>query len=103
LVPVDASSFAAAMADLIDNPVERARLAGAAASLAAERYSRESYVRRTAEAYRRLMGGDARQANKAGSMTSDAVRAEAGDGAKGSAWTRPTGPARPTRSNESNQ
>jgi hypothetical protein len=32
-------------------------LSDSAAALAASRYSRESYVRRTAEAYRRLMAG----------------------------------------------
>jgi glycosyltransferase involved in cell wall biosynthesis len=50
-------AFAAAVAGLIDDPAEGQRLAAAAAALAAERYSRESYVRRTAEAYRRLMDG----------------------------------------------
>ena len=55
LVPVDADAFAAAMADLIDRPDARTQLAHAAMALAAEKYSRESYVRRTAEAYRRLL------------------------------------------------
>ena len=55
LVPVDAAAFAAAMADLIDRPHERARLAQAARHLAVSKYSRESYVRRTAEAYERLL------------------------------------------------
>jgi glycosyltransferase involved in cell wall biosynthesis len=55
LVPVDAEAFAAAIATLIDAPQERERLARAAAALAAEKYSREAYVRRTAEAYRRLV------------------------------------------------
>jgi glycosyltransferase involved in cell wall biosynthesis len=54
LVPPDADAFAAAVADLIDRPDERARLARAAADLAATKYSRESYVRRTAQAYRML-------------------------------------------------
>jgi hypothetical protein len=39
---------------LIDRPDEGAHLARAAAHLAATEYSRESYVRRTAEAYARL-------------------------------------------------
>jgi glycosyltransferase involved in cell wall biosynthesis len=55
LVAVDADAFASAMADLIDRPEERARLSRAAADLAASKYSRDSYVRRTAEAYRRLV------------------------------------------------
>jgi glycosyltransferase involved in cell wall biosynthesis len=54
LVPPEAAPFAAAVAGLIDHPDERARLARGAAALAAEKYSRASYVRRTAEAYERL-------------------------------------------------
>jgi glycosyltransferase involved in cell wall biosynthesis len=54
LVPVDADAFAAAMADLIDRPDERVRLSQAAAALAAKKYSRDAYMRRTAEAYARL-------------------------------------------------
>jgi glycosyltransferase involved in cell wall biosynthesis len=57
LVPVDADAFAAAMAELIDHPEMRTQLAQAAMTLAAEKYSREAYVRRTAEAYRRLVPG----------------------------------------------
>jgi glycosyltransferase involved in cell wall biosynthesis len=72
LVPVDADAFAAAMADLIDRPDERARLSRAAASLAAEKYSRESYVRRTAEAYRRLVGADG--AGSTGRANEDVAR-----------------------------
>jgi glycosyltransferase involved in cell wall biosynthesis len=72
LVPVDADAFAAAMADLIDRPDERARLSRAAASLAAETYSRESYVRRTAEAYRRLVGADG--AGSTGRANEDVAR-----------------------------
>jgi glycosyltransferase involved in cell wall biosynthesis len=55
LVPVDAAALAAAMAGLIDRPEERARLAQAAQALAAAKYSRESYMRRTAAAYERLL------------------------------------------------
>lgn len=54
LVPPEAEVFAAAVGDLIDRPDERVRLAAAAAALAEEKYSRASYVRRTAEAYERL-------------------------------------------------
>jgi glycosyltransferase involved in cell wall biosynthesis len=54
LVAPDADALASAIAELVDRPDERARLAGAARRLAAERYSREAYVRRTAEAYARL-------------------------------------------------
>jgi len=54
LVPVDAMAFARSIADLIDRPEERERLSRAAAALAAEKYSREAYVRRTDQAYARL-------------------------------------------------
>lgn len=56
LVPPDATALASAMGRLIDDPQERARLAAAAQALAASRYSRASYVSRTAAAYRRLLG-----------------------------------------------
>ena len=46
--------FAAAMIALIDRDDERRRLSTAAAIVAQEKYSRESYLRRTAEAYQRL-------------------------------------------------
>lgn len=55
LVAPEPAAFAAAIADLIDRPAERQRLADAARALAAEKYSREAYVRRTAEAYERLV------------------------------------------------
>jgi len=48
--------FADAILDLIERPEERARLSAAASAVAQEKYSRESYLRRTAEAYRRLQG-----------------------------------------------
>jgi glycosyltransferase involved in cell wall biosynthesis len=57
LVPVDAQRLAAAIGDLIDRPERRLQLATAAAELASRKYSRESYLRRTAEAYARLVGG----------------------------------------------
>jgi glycosyltransferase involved in cell wall biosynthesis len=54
LVPVDPRSFARAVGELIDDADERRRLSAAAAALAAARYSREAYLQRTQEAYRRL-------------------------------------------------
>ncbi len=57
LVPPDPTAFAAAIAGLLDSPADRDRLATAARRLAAEKYSREGYVQRTAEAYARLMVG----------------------------------------------
>ena len=52
-----ADSFAAAILDLIDRPAERARLSGAARAVAQEKYSRETYMKRTAQAYERLGRG----------------------------------------------
>jgi len=69
LVDVDAGAFAAAVTDLIDRPQERARLAQAAAALAAAKYSRQVYVRRTAEAYARLMDGS----NTAGRQDAESI------------------------------
>jgi glycosyltransferase involved in cell wall biosynthesis len=54
LVAPEPRAFAAAIADLIDRPEEGKRLARAAVDLAATKYSRAAYVRRTAEAYERL-------------------------------------------------
>ena len=54
LVEPNAEAFAAGMLHLVDSPAERGRIAAAAAAVASEKYSRESYLRRTAEAYRRL-------------------------------------------------
>jgi glycosyltransferase involved in cell wall biosynthesis len=51
--------FAEAMLALIDNATERARLGEAARRVAGEKYSRDSYLKRTAEAYRRLAAPDA--------------------------------------------
>jgi glycosyltransferase involved in cell wall biosynthesis len=56
LVDPKPEPFAHAMLELIDRPSERARLAAAAAAVAQEKYSRESYLRRTAEAYEQLCG-----------------------------------------------
>ncbi len=57
LVDPTPERFAEAMLELLDNPAERERLSRAAAAIAQEKYSRESYLRRTAEAYRRLASG----------------------------------------------
>ena len=54
LVEPSAEPFAAAVLELIENATERARLADAARRVAGEKYSRDSYLKRTAEAYRRL-------------------------------------------------
>jgi glycosyltransferase involved in cell wall biosynthesis len=56
LVAPDPGPLADAVLDLIDHPEDRARLAAAARLVAQEKYSRESYVRRTAQAYERLCG-----------------------------------------------
>ena len=56
LVPPDREALAGAMLRLLDQPAERQRLAAAAQLIAQEKYSRASYLRRTAEAYRRLGG-----------------------------------------------
>src|SRR5687768_15629888 len=56
LVDPEPEPFANAVLQLIDSPSERARLAGAAAAVAQEKYSRESYLRRTAQAYEQLCG-----------------------------------------------
>ena len=48
------ASFAAAMLELIDRPDTRQRLSAAASAIAAEKYSRQSYLLRTALAYERL-------------------------------------------------
>ena len=59
LVDPNPVPFAEAMLALIENPVERLRLANAARQLAEAKYSRESYLKRTADAYRRLGAPDA--------------------------------------------
>jgi glycosyltransferase involved in cell wall biosynthesis len=56
LVDPKPEPLAESMLQLIDQPGERARLAGAAAAVAQEKYSRESYLRRTKQAYERLSG-----------------------------------------------
>jgi hypothetical protein len=47
------------MLELIEQPAERARLADAARRVADQKYSRASYLKRTADAYRRLGAPDA--------------------------------------------
>ena len=54
--PAAALRLTAGLARLLDDPAERERLAAAAQALAAERYSRESYLARTAAACERLLG-----------------------------------------------
>jgi glycosyltransferase involved in cell wall biosynthesis len=54
LVDPKPEPFAAAMLELIEQPAERQRLANQAAAVAQEKYSRESYLRRTELAYDRL-------------------------------------------------
>jgi glycosyltransferase involved in cell wall biosynthesis len=88
LVPVDADAVAAAVAELLDRPDERQRLAAAARALAANKYSREAYVRRTAEAYALLMAGRGGGTGKAGGAH-EPIAVPTG-------LTSPTSPTRPT-------
>ena len=88
LVDPKPEPFAAAIVALLDSKSERDRLSAAAKAVAAEKYSRESYLRRTAEAYRRL-GAPASSASArgpAGELRRD--RAAAASGREG-------GPASP--------
>ena len=57
LVDPQAREFATAILELIEQPAERTRLAAAARVVAQEKYSRESYLKRTAQAYERLAAG----------------------------------------------
>lgn len=57
LVEPNAEAIAEAVLELVEQPEQRERLSAAARIVAQEKYSRESYVRRTAQAYERL-GGD---------------------------------------------
>jgi glycosyltransferase involved in cell wall biosynthesis len=54
LVPPEPGPFAAALGDLLDDPAARESLARAARELSDQRYSRQVYLARTAEACRRL-------------------------------------------------
>ncbi|MGE0866770.1 MAG: glycosyltransferase family 4 protein [Vicinamibacterales bacterium] len=56
LVAPDAEAIAGAVLELVEQPEQRRRLSAAARIVAQEKYSRESYVRRTAQAYERLAG-----------------------------------------------
>jgi glycosyltransferase involved in cell wall biosynthesis len=56
LVAPEPEAFAEGLRRLIEAPAEGRALAEAAQRLARERYSREAYMGRTREAYRRLMG-----------------------------------------------
>lgn len=56
LVAPEAGPFADAILDLMARPDERARLATSAAAVARDRYSRDTYLRRTAEVYARVRG-----------------------------------------------
>ena len=64
LVEPQPEPFADGILELLERPEERARLSQAAEAIAREKYSRESYLQRTAEAYRRLSAA-APQAPKA--------------------------------------
>jgi glycosyltransferase involved in cell wall biosynthesis len=57
LVTPEPEAFAEALAALLDDPGARAGLAARAGEVAEEKYSRESYLRRTAQAYARLSPG----------------------------------------------
>jgi glycosyltransferase involved in cell wall biosynthesis len=57
LVTPEPQPFADALAALLDNPVARQRLAERARAVADDKYSRASYMRRTAQAYARLTPG----------------------------------------------
>ena len=57
LVTPEPRPFAEALAALLDDPAARARLASRARAVADEKYSRASYMRRTAQAYARLAPG----------------------------------------------
>ena len=61
--------FAAAMLELIERPDERTRLSDAARVVAQEKYSRESYLKRTAQAYERLLPGYLRSDEPLGSSS----------------------------------
>jgi glycosyltransferase involved in cell wall biosynthesis len=61
LVEPNPAPFAAAMLELMDRPDERARLAAAARAVAQEKYSRASYLKKTANAYERLVAAQGAQ------------------------------------------
>jgi glycosyltransferase involved in cell wall biosynthesis len=55
LVAPEAAAFAAAVGRLLEDPVERQRVAGGAGALADAKYSRAAYLARTRQAYEMLM------------------------------------------------
>ncbi|MCC7125394.1 MAG: glycosyltransferase [Acidobacteria bacterium] len=61
LVPPEAAPFAEALAGLLAAPEQRAALAARARQVANEKYSRATYLRRTAQAYARLDKGGSRR------------------------------------------
>jgi glycosyltransferase involved in cell wall biosynthesis len=63
LVAPEPEAFAEALAALLDDPPARAVLAARARAVADEKYSRESYLRRTAQAYARLSSDATGQAS----------------------------------------
>jgi glycosyltransferase involved in cell wall biosynthesis len=63
LVPPEPEAFAEALAALLDDPAAREALATRAREVADAKYSRASYVRRTAQAYARLASGAPGQAS----------------------------------------
>jgi glycosyltransferase involved in cell wall biosynthesis len=63
LVEPEPEAFAEALAALLDNPHQREALAARARGVADAKYSRESYLRRTAQAYARLSNGAAGRAS----------------------------------------
>ena len=75
LVPPDPDAFADAIRRLIDRSAERTRLADAARTFAAARYSRDAYVARTAAAYAQLLPS-ARVADHPTPSESDVRRSE---------------------------
>jgi glycosyltransferase involved in cell wall biosynthesis len=69
LVDPQPQPFAAAMLDLLQHPQERERLSAAARLIAQEKYSRASYLKRTAQAYDRLRPGYLRSDEPLGSSS----------------------------------
>jgi glycosyltransferase involved in cell wall biosynthesis len=72
--------FADAVLQLIDRPDERTRLAAAAQAVAQHKYSRESYLRRTAQAYERLCGDKPFSSAGAGAAPAEGLPASKAEG-----------------------
>jgi hypothetical protein len=77
LVEPKPDPFAEAMLRLFDQPGERQRVAAAALAVAQQKYSRESYVRRTAEAYSRLGGSASAPSNSPALRRDESVAPDA--------------------------